>query len=44
MHYRIHDRDRVFVNTFNTVFKPEGPDIVLTPSRAPNANAFAGRG
>ena len=43
MRFLIHDRDSKFSATFNTVFQAEGISILLTPYRAPNANAFAER-
>jgi putative transposase len=41
--FLIHDRDSKFNAIFNTVFQAEGTTILLTPYRAPNANAFAER-
>ncbi|MBX3085461.1 MAG: integrase core domain-containing protein [Anaerolineae bacterium] len=41
--YLLHDRDTKFTVSFDTVFVSEGITIVLTPSQAPNANAFAER-
>ena len=38
--YLIHDRDTKFTTSFDTVFVSEGTDILLTPYRAPKANAF----
>ena len=37
--FLIHDRDSKFSSAFDTVFRAEGIDIVLTPPQAPNANA-----
>ncbi len=41
--FLIHDRDTKFSGSFDEVFRSEGLRIVLTPIRAPNANAFCER-
>src|SRR5947209_4405430 len=41
--FLIHDRDTKFSGSFDEVFRSEGMRIVLTPIRAPNANAFCER-
>ncbi len=41
--FLIHDRDSKFTRSFDEVFRSEGMGIVLTPIRAPNANAFCER-
>jgi len=41
--FLIHDRDTKFTGRFDEVFRSEGTRIVLTPIRAPNANAFCER-
>lgn len=41
--YLIHDRDKKFPLAFDTVFRSQGIKIRHTPSRTPNANAFAER-
>lgn len=41
--YLIHDHDTKFTQSFDTVFKSEGIEIVNIPYRAPNANAIAER-
>jgi putative transposase len=41
--FLIHDRDTKFTRCFDDVFRSEGMRIVLTPIRAPNANAWGRR-
>jgi len=41
--FLIHDRDTRFVGPFDEVFRSEGAKVILTPIRAPNANAHAER-
>lgn len=41
--FLIHDRDSKFVAAFDEVFRSEGIGVVLTPFRAPQANAYAER-
>ncbi len=43
MKFLIHDRDTQFSRAFDRIFLAEGIEMVLTPSRAPKANAFAER-
>jgi putative transposase len=41
--FLIHDRDTKFVGPFDEVFRSDGAKVILTPVRAPNANAYAER-
>jgi putative transposase len=41
--FLLHDRDSKFSGPFDDVFRSEGLNIIRTPIRAPNANAYAER-
>jgi len=41
--FLVHDRDSKFSRVFEKVFRSDGVEIIRTPFRAPQANAFAER-
>jgi putative transposase len=43
MRFLVHDRDSKFSRRFNEVFRSEGIEVIQTPIRAPQANAYAER-
>jgi putative transposase len=43
IHFLIHDHDSKFTGAFDTVFRGQAAHVILTPFRAPKANAVAER-
>ena len=43
MRFLIHDHDSKFAAAFNEVFRSEGINVIQTPIRAPQANAYGER-
>jgi putative transposase len=43
LRFLVHDRDSKYWGPFDEVFRTEGAQVILTPIRAPQANAFAER-
>lgn len=41
--FLIRDNDKKFTQAFDTVFRSQGIDVIRTPYRAPNANAYVER-
>jgi putative transposase len=43
MRFLVHDRDSNYSGAFDEVFRSEGIQVIHTPIRAPQANAYAER-
>ena len=41
--FLIRDRDKEYIEAFDTIFRSEGIKVIRTPVQAPNANAYAER-